>query len=107
MPGILITVFNMSIAGSVVIILALITRFFLRAVSKKYSYILWGIVCLRLLCPFGLHFPSVLRLFQRNNNGNLISRTEYIHLMSADYAQNRIVPLISIVLRLCSATENT
>lgn len=78
MPGILIAIFNMSIAGSVVIILARIMRFFLRTVSKKYSYILWGIVCFRLICPLGVNFQSILNLLQGREAGNLISRTEYI-----------------------------
>jgi beta-lactamase regulating signal transducer with metallopeptidase domain len=68
----------MSVCGSAVIILALIIRFFLRAVSKKYTYLLWGIVGFRLLCPFGLNFQSIVNLLQGNEVGNIISRTEYI-----------------------------
>ncbi|MHB8061935.1 MAG: M56 family metallopeptidase [Ruminiclostridium sp.] len=78
MPNILIAIFNMSIASSVVIILALIARFFLRTVSKRYSYMLWAIVCFRLLCPFGLNFQSILNFLQGKEVGNIISRTEYI-----------------------------
>lgn len=78
MPGILIAIFNMSIVGSAIIIFAFIARFFLRKFSKKYSYILWGIVCLRLICPFGLNFQNILNLLQGKEAGSIISRTEYI-----------------------------
>lgn len=78
MPDILIAIFNMSIAGSVVILLALIARLFLQRFSKKYPYILWGIVCLRLICPFGISFPALLNLFQGKEAGNIINLTEYI-----------------------------
>ncbi len=78
MPSILIAIFNMSIAGSVVVVLALIARFFLKRFSKKYTYILWGIVCLRLICPFGISFPALINLLQGKETGNIISLTEYI-----------------------------
>lgn len=78
MSSILITIINMSIAGSVVIILGLIMRCFLQRLSKEYSYFLWGIVCLRLICPFGIDFQSVLNLALGKEAGNIISLTEYI-----------------------------
>jgi beta-lactamase regulating signal transducer with metallopeptidase domain len=78
MPGIMISVFNMSIAGGAVIILAFITRFFLRTVSKKYSYALWGVVGFRLICPFGLDFQILPNILQGKGIANIFSRTEYI-----------------------------
>lgn len=78
MAGILIAIFNMSIAGSVVVCLALIARFFLRSFPKKYTYILWGIVGLRLICPLGLSFPALLNLVQGKDTGKFITLTEYI-----------------------------
>lgn len=78
MPSILISILNMSIAGSVVIILALIERFFLKSLSKKYTYVLWGIVCLRLTLPFGINFAEILNILQGKETGSIISFTEYI-----------------------------
>jgi beta-lactamase regulating signal transducer with metallopeptidase domain len=78
MPNVPVAIFNMSICGSAVIILAIIIRFLLRAASKKYTYFLWGIVGFRLLCPFGLNFQGMVNLLQGKEAGNIISRTEYI-----------------------------
>lgn len=78
MPDVLIAVLNMSIAGCTVIILAFLIRFLLRRVPKKYSYFLWGLVCVRLICPFGICFQSILNLLKGRDPGNLIRRTEYI-----------------------------
>lgn len=78
MANLLIAIFNMSIAGSAVIIFALMVRFFLRRFPKKYTYILWGIVSLRLICPFGISFPALLNLMQGKKTGPFITLTEYI-----------------------------
>lgn len=43
---------NMSAAASVLIGVVLVLRFLLRKTPKKYICILWGLVALRLVCPF-------------------------------------------------------
>lgn len=78
MANIIIAIFNMSIAGSVIIILTLMARFFLQTLPKKYTYILWGIVCLRLICPYGISFPALLNFLQGKHTGSIITWTEYI-----------------------------
>lgn len=45
---------NMSITASVVIAVVLILRLLLSRAPKGYSYLLWGIVLFRLLCPVSL-----------------------------------------------------
>ena len=55
-------VFNMSLTGGAVIMSVMIVRLFLRRAPKIFSYLLWGVVLLRLLCPFS--FSSVLSVFQ-------------------------------------------
>lgn len=44
----------MSITASIVIIVILILRLLLWKVPKRFSYMLWGIVLFRLLCPVSL-----------------------------------------------------
>lgn len=55
---------NMSITGSVVILVVIIMRFLLARAPKKYSYLLWSIVGFRLLCPFS--FNSIISIFNIN-----------------------------------------
>ena len=55
-------VVNMSIGASCVILVVLLLRLALRRAPKKYSYLLWSVVGLRLSCP--VSFSSVFSLFQ-------------------------------------------
>lgn len=52
---------DMSITATVVIIAVLIARCFMGRLPKRYSYILWVIVAVRLLCPVG--FSSSFSVF--------------------------------------------
>ena len=53
-------VVNMSITASVVIVAVLFIRWLLRKQPKIYSYILWGIVLFRLLCPYSFSLDTSL-----------------------------------------------
>lgn len=55
-------VVNMSIGASCVILVVLVLRLVLRRAPKKFSYLLWSVVGLRLCCP--VSFSSVFSLFQ-------------------------------------------
>lgn len=56
MGELFITVFNMSYQASIVIIVIFLARLMLRLIKapKKYSYFLWAIPFVRLVCPFTL-----------------------------------------------------
>ena len=45
---------NMSLTGSIVIVVVLLTRLFLKRAPKIYSYALWAVVLFRLLCPLSI-----------------------------------------------------
>ena len=54
-------VLNMSMTGSVVILLVMLARLILKRAPKIYSYALWSVVLFRLLCPVAFTAPvSVL-----------------------------------------------
>lgn len=56
-------ILEMSIAGSACILVVLALRVLLRKMPKVFSYVLWAIVFLRLICPFSLrssHFGLML-----------------------------------------------
>ncbi len=58
-------VLNMSMTGSVVILLVLLARLILKRAPKIFSYALWSVVLFRLLCPVAFTAPvSVLNAIQ-------------------------------------------
>lgn len=61
MTDLFISVLNMSITASYVILAVLVVRFFLKNLPKKYSYLLWSVVGFRLVCP--VSFKSIVSLF--------------------------------------------
>lgn len=61
MTDLFISVLNMSITASYVILAVLLVRFFLKGLPKKYSYLLWSVVGFRLVCP--VSFKSIFSLF--------------------------------------------
>jgi beta-lactamase regulating signal transducer with metallopeptidase domain len=61
MEQVFLTVLNMSITSSYVIIFVLLARLLLKKAPKIFSYSLWGVVLFRLICPFS--FSSTLSFF--------------------------------------------
>jgi len=59
-----LTVLNMSWTASFVILFVLVLRLMLKRAPKVFSYMLWGIPLIRLLCPFSLR--SILSLIPIN-----------------------------------------
>ena len=59
-----LSVLNMSLVASFVIIFVLLARLALKKAPKIFSYVLWSIVLLRLLCPFS--FESIFSLIPIN-----------------------------------------
>lgn len=58
-------VLNMSMTGSVVILLVMLARLILKRAQKVFSYALWSVVLFRLLCPVAFTAPvSVLNAFE-------------------------------------------
>jgi len=81
MSNMLLQVLNMSLTGSVVILLVLSARFFLKKQPKIFSYALWSVVLFRLLCPVSLTAPvSVLDVVEPEikQSSENISRVTYI-----------------------------
>lgn len=62
---------NMSVGASCVILVVLVLRLLLRRGPKKYSYLLWSVVGLRLCCP--VSFRSAYSLFRLKPLQNLFS----------------------------------
>lgn len=76
MSGIFQTVLTLSLAGTFCIFIVLLARLLLRRAPKKFSYMLWAIVFIRLICPvfpesrFSL-IPQTLVSEQAQDKGDL------------------------------------
>ncbi|HHV30366.1 MAG TPA: hypothetical protein GXX73_12415 [Clostridium sp.] len=66
MSELFLTVLNMSLTASYVILFVLLIRLPLKKAPKFISYALWGVVAFRLLIPFS--FESIFSLMPRNAN---------------------------------------
>jgi len=54
MTKLFMTVLNMSITGTFVILALFILRLLMKRLPRIYSYLLWSVVLLRLICPFAI-----------------------------------------------------
>ena len=61
MTALFLKVLEMSVMGSVVILVTILTRFLLRKRSKRFIMILWAVVAVRLLIP--LNIGSSISIF--------------------------------------------
>ena len=66
MNELFLTVINMSLIASYVILFVILVRLLLRKAPKVLSYSLWGVVAFRLIIPFS--FESIISLLPRNMN---------------------------------------
>ncbi len=76
MEAIFLTMFRMSITASWLIVAIIILRFILKKAPKNYFCILWGMVALRLLCPFSIEsifgiVPNIFSILEIQQNETL------------------------------------
>ena len=64
MNELFLKIINMSISASWLVLAVLILRFVLKKAPKWINVLLWGIVAIRLICPFS--FESTLSLIPRD-----------------------------------------
>ncbi|MGN1102961.1 MAG: M56 family metallopeptidase, partial [Huintestinicola sp.] len=76
MENIFRTVLNMSITGAYIAAAIMLIRLFMKKLPKKYSYTLWSILGIRLLCPFS--FSSAASLFNLIRPDTKESRMTFI-----------------------------
>ncbi len=66
MTDVFVKILNMSLTVSYVVLAIILIRLLLKKVPKIYSYMLWGIVFFRMICPFS--FESVISLIPTRSN---------------------------------------
>lgn len=72
MNKLFLIIMNMSISASWLILVVLILRLVLKKASKWTSVLLWGIVAVRLICPFSIE-SSISLLPDSIGTGELLS----------------------------------
>ena len=73
LQNIFLTLWNMSLTGSVIICIVLLARLFLRRAPKMFSYVLWSVVLFRLLCPVSV--SSVISVLSFTKAAEPVSRS--------------------------------
>lgn len=83
---------NMSFTASVLVLFIIILRFLFKKVPKKYICVLWALVAVRLICPFG--FSSVISAYNMLHQ-NTISKGQVEYF---EYNQKTEKPELTFVL---------
>ncbi len=65
-------ILNMSLSASIIILVILCIRKLIKKMPKIFSYILWGVVLFRLLCPISFEAPISI-IPERVNNGMVLN----------------------------------
>ncbi len=76
MDGLFLKVIEMSVTGSIVILITMLARFLLRKRSKRFIMILWAVVAFRLLVPFSFESSFSFFNFLPLNTQTLTEITE-------------------------------
>lgn len=76
-----LNIINMTVLSSYSILFVIIVRFFFKRAPKKYSFILWSIVFIRLVCPFSFEntfsfVPSFIEEVSDNITYNATTQLE-------------------------------
>ncbi len=77
MAELFLRVLNMAMTAGYCVLVILLFRLFLRKFPKIYSYVLWSVVCFRLVCPVSLQSPfSLVRIDPQVISPKLIAGEE-------------------------------
>lgn len=88
-------VLNMSMTGSIVILLVMLARHILKPAPKIFSYALWAVVLFRLLCPVALTGPvSVLNVLKPEEQA-ATEATSVIYFIPVERNENSDAPFVS------------
>ena len=88
MSNLFSTILNMSMTGSVVILLVMLARLILKRAPKIFSYALWSVVMFRLLCPVAFTAPiSVLNALEPEAQ-EASESTSVVYFLPAEVRQN-------------------
>lgn len=86
------TILNMSLTGSIVILVVLAARLMMRKLPKKYLYLLWAVVGFRLLCPVTLESSlSIFNIKPLKDSMDTVKDLPVVNLADRDLSAGRII----------------
>ena len=94
MAQLFLRIFNMSVSASYIVLAVLLLRLLLKKAPKWIAVVLWGIVAVRLICPFS--FESVFSLIPSAETvkpGIMTAATPSVHT-GMPFLNNAISPMI-------------
>lgn len=101
LQDIFIAILNMSITASYVAIAVILVRLILKKAPKVFSYVLWGVVLFRVICPLSftsdVSFLRLLHIDQQNSTGLLKYVPSDIGLMQQPAIQSGMDSINSVV----------
>ena len=103
MTDLFLTVVQMSITSSVIILAVLLIRFFLKKAPRKYSDILWATAAFRLLCP--VSFESAFSLFSLPVRSEMTTDITLKDIPSIDIAESILEQKLSYLPNMDSSVE--
>ena len=89
--NIFLTIWNMSLTGSIIILFVLLARLALRKAPKAFSYALWSVVLFRLLCPVSV--SSVFSVLNFTKAAEPVSQSVVSTMNYASVQMPEFIPL--------------
>ena len=94
MTGLFLKIVNMSITASILVLLVLVLRLIFKKAPKWVNVLLWGLVAVRLICPFTVESPFSLMpktdwIEQADYEGDRYFNSILLHLRTADHGNYR------------------
>ena len=91
LQNVFLTVWNMSLTGSIIILFVLLARLALRKAPKAFSYALWSVVLFRLLCPVSV--SSVFSVLNFTKAAEPVSQSVVSTMNYAAVAMPEFIPV--------------
>ena len=106
MDSLFLKVLQMSVTGSIVILITLLARFLLKKRSKRFIMILWAVVAIRLLLPFSIesrlsffnYIPLKTQIFTATSQVQKAATPDNFnvtHNVTADHAAKRQITAVN------------
>ncbi|MFI3237941.1 MAG: M56 family metallopeptidase [Lachnospiraceae bacterium] len=96
MQGIFTQVLEMSMTASVIIAIVLVLRVFLQRVPRIFSYALWIVVAVRLLCP--ISFESAIGILPSDAQGVSIEAVEQVSVPQMSVGEEVITNTVDLMI---------
>ena len=103
MYSVFLNVLQMSLYGSITILVILLFRALLKNTPKKITYVLWIVVGVRLLCPFNLSTPISVMNLNTSDYSKVNNKSVYKKFINVNHEEGKNVENINEVEKIDEA----